>query len=95
MVPQRDLCTKQQFCQPDTPLIESEDEMQERFIKYRKNKVVNIANIGLVMELVGIEFSLVGENPDNRSYLVEPEYEQEWRDRFDLNDGKPQGEIPF
>ena len=69
--------------------------MQEGFVKYRKNKVVNMANISLVMELAGIEFSLVGENPDDRSYLVEPEYEQEWRDRFDLNDGKQQGEIQF
>jgi len=67
--------------------------MQEGFIKFGKNKVANVQHIEDVLELKGkIVFALV----DFQSMTeVDPEYEQAWRDRFDLNDDKPKGEIPF
>jgi hypothetical protein len=60
--------------------------MQKRFIKYDKKKVVNIDTIAWVGDLGnGIYFLQIGEGEDVNN-IVSPEYEDEWRLRFDLND---------
>ncbi len=69
--------------------------MQEGFIKYGKNQVAQMSQITTIFE-IGIELCFSTPEMGNDDYWhVKPEYEQEWRDRFDLNDDKPQGEIPF
>jgi hypothetical protein len=60
--------------------------MEEGFIKYEKNKVVNLANIKWIGKLGNtIYFLYIGDHGDE-DHIVYAEYENEWRQRFDLND---------
>ena len=61
--------------------------MQEGFIKYGKNKAVEISSIQSVEEDFGmggvfISFVIAGIGKQ----IVEKEYEPAWRERFELND---------
>jgi len=60
--------------------------MQEGFLKSRKNQATNTSAVAWVGEYSGkIHFQLYGET-ENADHTVSPEYEQEWRDKFDLHD---------
>lgn len=60
--------------------------MEDGFLMYEKNKVVNVSKIELVTE----ELLMAGMRIQFLSpygwQVVDKEYEPEWRKRFDLND---------